>query len=278
MTTRTPVAITRHEIDELGPWFHNLHLPEGVQTAPDHELGDFPAFKWEDLGRALPRDLGGWTALDVGCNAGYYSFELARRGARVTGVDVDEHYLAQARWARQRFGFDDGRVQFRQAQVYELASWEERFDLVLFLGVFYHLRYPVLALDAVARLARRLLLFQSLSMAPAGPGAAPADGPLSDRDAFLAHDWPKMALVERRFAGDPTNWWIPNGPCVDALLRVAGLEVVDRPHHEAYLCRPAASPDRVLPAGRLEAEFRAAAGLDRRRSGNRDARHDGGAG
>src|SRR5687767_13591983 len=95
------------EIEELGPWFHNLHLPDGTQTAPDHFLGDFPRFKWEALSEHLPRDLRGWTALDIGCNAGFYTFELARRGARVTGIDVDPHYLDQARWAASQYGLED---------------------------------------------------------------------------------------------------------------------------------------------------------------------------
>lgn len=86
-------------IIELGPWFHNLHLPDGTQTAPDHMLGDFPAFKWQCLASYLPKKLEGWRALDIGCNAGFYSFELARRGADVTGIDVDPRYLAQAQWA-----------------------------------------------------------------------------------------------------------------------------------------------------------------------------------
>src|SRR3954463_5960088 len=93
----------RHQaIAALGPWFHNIHLPDGTQTAPDHFLGDFPRFKWEALADHLPADLEGWTALDIGCNAGFYTFELAARGARVTGIDVDPHYLAQAEWAAAR--------------------------------------------------------------------------------------------------------------------------------------------------------------------------------
>ena len=66
-------------IKELSPWFHNLHLPDGTQTAPDHFLGDFPSYKWREIASCLPEDLTGWRALDIGCNAGFYSFELARR-------------------------------------------------------------------------------------------------------------------------------------------------------------------------------------------------------
>src|SRR3954465_7015374 len=135
----------QHEIAALGPWFHNLHLPDGTETAPAHFLGDFPRYKWQALAPHLPARLDGWTALDIGCNAGYYSFELAQRGARVTGIDVDPRYLAQARWAAGQYGLAD-RLTFRQMQVYDLAHRAEQYDLVLFMGVFYHLRYPMLGL------------------------------------------------------------------------------------------------------------------------------------
>src|SRR3954462_5736986 len=79
-TTREPAAddatlARRGAIDVLGPWFHNLHLPDGTQTAPDHFLGDFPTFKWRELERCVPQWLAGWHVLDVGCNAGFYTFE-----------------------------------------------------------------------------------------------------------------------------------------------------------------------------------------------------------
>src|SRR4051794_15622715 len=91
----------------LAPWFHNLHLPDGSQTAPNHPLGDFPAFKWREIGAHVPADLRGWTALDIGCNAGFYAIELARRGAHVVALDKDPHFLRQARWAIEQFEFGE---------------------------------------------------------------------------------------------------------------------------------------------------------------------------
>src|SRR4051812_41479888 len=105
-------------IRALGPWFHNLHLPDGQQKAPDHPLGDFPSFKWRQIGAALPTDLAGCRALDIGCNAGFYSFELARRGADVLAIDHDPHYLRQAEWAREQMQVG-GRIEFRQMGVYD---------------------------------------------------------------------------------------------------------------------------------------------------------------
>lgn len=153
----------RREIEALGPLFHNLHLPNGVQTAPGHQYGDFPRFKWQHLAQVVPEDLSGWSVLDIGCNAGFYSIELARRGANVLGIDVEPLYLRQARWAAERCGLTD-RLEFVEGQVYQLAQAQREFDLVWFTGVFYHLRYPTLALDLVRRLTKRLMMFQTMTM------------------------------------------------------------------------------------------------------------------
>jgi tRNA (mo5U34)-methyltransferase len=225
------------EIAALGPWFHNLHLPDGRQTAPDHPLGDFPHFKWKQIAPQLPADLAGWTALDIGCNAGFYSFELARRGAMVTGVDHDGRYLRQARWAAEQLELAE-RVEFREATVYDLALTRERWDLVLFMGVLYHLRYPLLGLDIVARRVQRLLVLQTLTM----PGEERLDQPhdlaLERRSRLRDPGWPKAAFIEHRLAGDATNWWAPSAAAVEAMARSAGLEPVSHPAHEIWICRP----------------------------------------
>ncbi|MFO7962999.1 MAG: TIGR04290 family methyltransferase [Desulfobacterales bacterium] len=231
----------KEEIATLAPWFHNLHLPDGTQTAPDHRLGDFPAFKWAEIERHIPRDLTGWSVLDIGCNAGFYSFKLASRGAEVLGIDANPHYLRQARWASDKLD-PDGRIQFEKMQVYELAGRRDAFDLVLFLGVFYHLRYPLLALDIVSRKVKRLLVFQSLTLQGDDVDPARADYDLDDRDELLQPGWPKMSFIENRFARDPTNWWVPNHACIKALLRASGFTVFNRPGKEIYISRPAPPP------------------------------------
>jgi tRNA (mo5U34)-methyltransferase len=236
------MASSPDHVARLAPWFHNLHLPDGTQTAPDHPLGDFPDYKWRVLGRHLPDRLDGWTALDIGCNAGFYSFELARRGATVTGIDLDEHYLDQARWAARQYGLEHA-VEFRRMQVYELAWLDRTFDLVLFLGVFYHLRYPLLGLDLVARRVGRLLAFQTLTTEEREVQPDTGDRPLDQRAALREAGWPKMAFIEQRFAGDPTNWWVPNHAAVLAMLRSSGLQVRDQLPHELYVCQPMAADD-----------------------------------
>ena len=228
----------RAEIEGLGPWFHNLRLPGGASTASDHPLGDFPSYKWEQIAPVLPDDLGGCRALDVGCNAGFYSFELAKRGAHVLAVDHDAHYLTQARWAAGQLGLD-ARIDFRLLDVYELALLGETFDIVVFMGVLYHLRYPLLGLDLVAERVAGILVLQTLTI-PDGTGDAegdvPADLPFDERHRLREPSWPAMAFVEHHLAGDPTNWWVPNAHAVEAMLRTTGLEVVARPGHEIWVC------------------------------------------
>ncbi len=245
------------EIRQLGPWFHNLHLCDGTQTAPDHPLGDFPRVAWDLLDPHLPDTFEGRSVLDVGCNAGFYTFELARRGARVVGVEPDPHYLAQARWARERLHLQE-EVDLHQAGVYDLADWRETFDLVLFMGVFYHLRYPLLGLEAAARRARELLVFQSLSV-PEEEVVHQIDG-LDDLEALhrlTERGWPRLSFVEHEAVGDPTNRWLPNRAAMEALLRDVGFSVIARPVPGMYVARRRPgwrpSPDR-------EAEFRAACG------------------
>ena len=237
-------AIER-DIARLAPWFHNLHLPTGHRTAPDHPLGDFPAFKWAELAPSLPEDLSGWRALDIGCNAGFYTFELAHRGADVVGIDHDEHYLAQARWAAGVYGLE-GRVEFRRFGVYDLARSDERYDLVLFMGVLYHLRHPLLGLDIVTARAKRLLVLQTLTMPGEEVLEVGSDTGIHGRDAMLHPGWPKLAFIEHALASDPTNWWAPNHACVEAMVRSAGMTVVGRPGHEIYVCEPVpgAQPER----------------------------------
>jgi tRNA (mo5U34)-methyltransferase len=233
----TGTAAGDAEVAALGPWFHNLHLPDGRQTAPDHPLGDFPGFKWDQLAPALGDDLRGVRALDIGCNAGFYAFALAARGATVVGIDHDEHYLRQARWAAEQFDVTD-LVEFRRLGVYDLARVDDEFDLVLFMGVLYHLRHPLLALDIVAeRLAPRgRLVFQTLTMPGEERVEPPMDVAIDDRDRLLDRGWPAMAFVEHSMAGDPTNWWLANAAACEAMLRSCGLRIVDQPGHEMWIC------------------------------------------
>jgi tRNA (mo5U34)-methyltransferase len=224
----------------LGPWFHNIELG-GVWTAPDHFLGDYPGSVWRAIGAALPQDLSGRSVLDVGCNAGFFSLEMKRRGAaRVVAVDLDPRYLAQARLAAEVSGLA---IDLRELSVYDVAALGERFDVVLFMGVLYHLRHPLLALDLLrAHVAKDLVVFQSMLRGSEGRFPAAPDYPFTEREVFDHPTWPRLHFVEHRYAADETNWWIPNRACAEAMLRSAGFAPRPIPGTEVYLCR-LADPD-----------------------------------
>jgi tRNA (mo5U34)-methyltransferase len=239
----------RTRIEALAPWFHNLTL-DGIETAPDHFLHDYPRSKFRHFAHVLPEDLTGKSVLDIGCNAGFYSLEMKRRGAaRVLGVDSDDRYLAQGRLAAEVEGVD---IEFRKLDVYDVGALGERFDLVIFMGVLYHLRHPLLALDLIREhVADDLLLFQSMQRGSEEVDRLRDDYDFFEQDHFDSPGYPKLHFIERYYAGDPSNWWAPNSACTQAMLRASGFEIVAHPEAEVFLCRavePPSSDRAVYPA------------------------------
>jgi len=225
----------REDVSKLGKWFHNIDL-KGVKTAPDHFLGDYPNIKFKNFADAIPQDLTGKSVLDIGCNAGFYSIEMKKRGAeRVLGIDSDEVYLAQARYAAQVLGAD---IEFRNMSVYDVASLGEKFDVVIFMGVLYHLRHPLLALDLLYdNVVKDLLIFQSMQRGSDKVQPVEADYDFWNTEIFEGRDFPKMFFIEHRYSEDPTNWWIPNRSGMEAMLRSAGFDIIEHPELEVYICR-----------------------------------------
>jgi tRNA (mo5U34)-methyltransferase len=221
-------------IAELGPWFHDLEIG-GVRTAPAHPLGNFLEEIWLQVRPAFPARMHGMTVLDVGCNAGFYSLKLAARGARVTGIEHDARYVEQARFAAAAVGAE---IEYIEMDVYDVGELGRTFDFVLFMGVFYHLRHPLLALDRLAAVVRRRMVFQSLLRGRGTPHETRADYPIEERAVFDEPDFPAMRFIERSYAGDPTNWWIPNRSGMEAMLRSAGLTIEEYDGNEVFFCAP----------------------------------------
>lgn len=242
----------QENIAALGPWFQNLRV-RGIQTAPEHFLGDYPEVKFARFRHALPPDMSGMTVLDIGCNAGFYSFEMKRRGAAyVLGIDTDEHYLRQARFIARTEGIE---VDFRRLSVWQIATVGMRFDLVIFMGVLYHLRHPLLALDLIhEHVAKDLLLFQSMLRGSSDIDEVAADYDFNAAAPFDDPGFPRLHFIEHRYAHDQTNWWVPNRACAEAMLRSSGFRILSHPEEEVYLCRwqpieiPADGPHCVYPS------------------------------
>ena len=115
------------------------------------------------------------------------------------------------------------------------------------MGVLYHLRYPLLALDLLRRFAvGRLMVFQTMIRGGGETFTPQPDYAFADESPFEERAFPKAYFIEHRYAGDPTNWWIPNAACAEAMLRSAGFNVIARPDREVFLCEPS-GPAPSLP-------------------------------
>lgn len=121
------------------------------------------------------------------------------------------------------------------------------------MGVLYHLRHPLLARDLLREhVVADLLLFQSMLRGTAQVERVATDYPFWEEEIFERPGYPRLHFVEHLYTGDPTNWWIPNRACVEAMLRSAGFEIIKQPELEVFLCRradiPHDQPRAVYPA------------------------------
>jgi tRNA (mo5U34)-methyltransferase len=187
--------VAKHE------WFHTIDLGGGV-TTPGRVVP-----QTQTLPRlGLPADLSGKTVLDIGAWDGFFSFEAERRGAqRVLATDSHAWYTRKPAFelARRALG---SRVEDHDIDVMELSP--ERigtFDLVLCLGVLYHLRHPLLALEKVFSVTADHLILETVT-------------------DLVWTRYPVMRFYPGdELAGDASNWFGPNPPAVLGMLKAAGF-------------------------------------------------------
>jgi tRNA (mo5U34)-methyltransferase len=201
-------------------WYHQIDLGDGIVTPG---VDDTPN-RMAPL--ELPSDLSGRSVLDIGAWDGVFTFEAERRGAsRVLATDS---YC----WSGEGWGTKDGfltasRILGSRADDLEIDVMDlspdrvGTFDLVLFVGVLYHLRHPLLALERVASVTGDQLIFDSHT------------AKVDDPDPVMLF-YPGTELNN-----DPTNWWGANPPAVEAMLRDVGFRRIERKHPE------------LIPEGRL---------------------------
>ncbi len=112
------------------------------------------------------------------------------------------------------------------------------FDYVLFMGLFYHLRYPLLALDNLIKKVAGKLVFQTMVRGSARVQEWADDYPIWNTQIFEERDFPAMYFIEKSYSNDPTNWWIPNCAAVEGMLRSSGLAIEEHPEPETWICSP----------------------------------------
>jgi len=230
----------RARLAKLGFWLQNVHLGHGIWTNPNDPRAYDPRKRWSLIEPWVPSSLSGKTVLDLGCGAGYFSIMMKKRGAHyVLGIDVAEKNINQAKFLAEMNQVD---VDFRLMDAYSFCLTNKQiFDYVLLLGLFYHLRHPLLVLDHVSLMTRELIYLQSVIRGQPSRGELKVldDYPGDERDVFNHEEFPRMFFIEKKYSNDPTNWWFPNESGMLAILRSAGLELVARPSEEVFVSRPA---------------------------------------
>jgi tRNA (mo5U34)-methyltransferase len=259
------------EVERLRPWFHAIELPHGVQTKRESagtEPADHPAGTWEVVRRHLPPDLAGRSVLDVGCNAGFYSVQAKRLGAaRVMGIDARQHEIRQALLVRRALGLD---LELRRQSVYSLSPARlGRFDVVLALGLIYHCKHLVLALEKLFSVTRGLLIVETEVLPEPCPIAPPPEpGEEAAPPTLAGRPLHPLAFVhnEQRIEEAIANWFVPSAGAARALLRAAGfsqVEVAAQFGARAVLvCRRDGREDEPLALRHFAAEISLLAGPD----------------
>jgi tRNA (mo5U34)-methyltransferase len=181
--------------------YHSLTLPDGTQIP-----GLIPAEALEQRIRAfpIPASLEGRRVLDVGAASGWNSIEMARRGASVMAIDCVD--FEELRTAQELF---DLNIDYRILDVDELdRETVGDFDYVLFLGVLYHLRHPLLALEKMCALTRQAAFVESF--------VTDVEGSLNEACSLEFYETDQLG-------GQIDNWFGPTANCLVALCRSAGF-------------------------------------------------------
>lgn len=178
-------------------WFHNIEVLPDLWTGGHYTPNPIWLFNLMEL----PADMKGLKALDIGCADGAYSFEMARRGADVTSADLFSPDFQNVNFLSEALNLP---VKYKQSSIYELQG-EKEYDIILALGLLYHLQYPLLGLHCLNKLCRGTLVLES--HVSSGWGM-----------------WLKF-LPGKELADDPSNWWDPTPKCLLSMIKSSGFEV-----------------------------------------------------
>ncbi|MCP5095325.1 MAG: methyltransferase domain-containing protein [Chloroflexi bacterium] len=220
-------------------WFHKYEIVPGVMSNGVSDMAArthyFP----------IPEDLSGKRVLDIGCADGYFSFLAESRGATVVSIDS---------WPRQGFFVThrarNSKVEFHHMNVQDIHPDKfGLFDIVLFFGVYYHLKHPILAVERIANVTRGYALIES-EITPLIEFSNTLRGKIAKRLAARLPQLPPGVGVSRFYeqdtlGGDPTNWWVPDMDTFKRTIRGAGfpqVEVVTRYHRTRGIVRANKGP------------------------------------
>ena len=243
----TDLAVARAMVARVPSWFHSFELLPGLVT-PGRQVTR-PREHLDHLG--IAEDLRGTRALEIGTWDGPVAFELERRGATVVALDIQDPSKTGFNTAKAILG---SRVDYVQGSVYDLTRLlPSQFDLVVYFGVYYHLKNPVLAFEQIAAVMTDTasLAFEGeclINYVEDGAGNPTAALPV---ELLASTEVPVALFYAGAFKSDDTNWFVPNLACLREWLKAAGLSM--RSH---YLYAPPATSPPIQRVGGLATKTR----------------------
>lgn len=207
-------------IEKVPFWWHTIDFGEGVLTnGRCFGSREQSLYFQKIILSAIPKKLSNKTVLDIGCWDGFYSFECEKRGAKVTAIDNNQQEkFVEEVYGKKRVKVTDSfhvakkllmsNVEFRQLDLYNLERLRKKFDIILLLQVFYHLKDPLKALDILYKITNEMLIIESHYIK-------------TKTSVPVMRFYPGQELNN-----DPTNWWGPNIPCLLAMIKSVGFKKV----------------------------------------------------
>lgn len=210
-STRSTAEL-RAEIERLGPWSIPFPLAEGISTMDDDMVAAVTEhrmlFRRDLIGKTVAGALGdrvpNATVLDIGCNSGFFSMDLIDRGVgRVSGVDLRPKNVAQAQFLSQHYGVEG--ADFRVTDVDDLEEGMQ-FDVVLNLGLLYHVVNPLQVIRRTYELCREFAIIDTVCHREAVSGYfifgnKDVDLPEEGREIYELHPTYRGAIDTIRYAG-----------------------------------------------------------------------------
>jgi len=211
------ISDIKKEVEQI-KWFHCIDLGNGIVTpGTDNSTDKLKTIK-------LPEDLSSKSVLDIGAWDGFFSFEAERRGASRV-VALDSFSWNGPGWGTKK-GFElarrifNSKVEDKEIEVLDISpETVGTFDVVLFLGVLYHLRHPLLALEKISKVTKELLIVES-------------EMELIEKNRPVMVFYPGDEL-----ASDKTNWWAPNQLGMESMLKDVGFKKVKMVSKSGYAYR-----------------------------------------
>lgn len=208
-------------------WYHGWQITEDIRLPGGVDVQE----RCNIYG--IPKSLAGARVLDIGSQSGGFSLEFERRGAQVTSIDTCEPDLYGFATLRRIL---NSKIDFRQLNVYDIDQTfpEGHFDYVLFSGVFYHLRHPLLVVDKIRFVVKDTVWVESFVI----DNAFVVNGKRTKLDSKMRNSSIMQFYRKDELSEDPTNWFGPTVKCLEDILWSSGFETqfkgFDRSGHRGH--------------------------------------------